>query len=43
MAVITHLEDLRSIAQRKVPRAFFDYVESGAYDERTLANRFNLS
>ncbi|MFK7856775.1 MAG: L-lactate dehydrogenase [Granulosicoccus sp.] len=37
MAVITHLEDLRSIAQRKVPRAFFDYVESGAYDERTLA------
>lgn len=37
MSVITQLEDLRKMAKRKVPKAFFDYVESGSYDQRTLA------
>jgi L-lactate dehydrogenase (cytochrome) len=37
---ITCIEDLREIARRKVPRAFFDYAEAGSYGEETLrANR----
>lgn len=37
---VTCIEDLREIARRKVPRAFFDYVEAGSYAEETLrANR----
>jgi L-lactate dehydrogenase (cytochrome) len=37
---ITCIEDLREVARRKVPRAFFDYVEAGSYAEETLrANR----
>ena len=30
------IEDLRQTARRKVPRAFFDYVDGGAYAEQTL-------
>jgi L-lactate dehydrogenase (cytochrome) len=33
MAVITNIEDLRQLARRKVPRALFDYVDHGSYDE----------
>ncbi len=37
---MTCIEDLRQLAARKVPRAFFDYVEAGSYAEETLrANR----
>ncbi len=37
---ITTVEDLRRLAQRRVPRAFFEYADRGAYDELTLrANR----
>jgi L-lactate dehydrogenase (cytochrome) len=43
MAVITNIEDLRQIARRKIPRAIFDYIDSGSYDEITLkANRREL-
>lgn len=43
MAPITHIEDLRAIAKRKIPRALFGYMDSGSYDEVTLrANRSDL-
>ena len=44
MRNITCIEDLRLLAQRKVPRAFFDYAEAGSYAEETLrANRADMS
>ena len=43
MTTMTCIEDLRQIARRKVPRAFFGYVESGSYAEETLrSNREDL-
>ncbi|MFZ4701622.1 MAG: alpha-hydroxy-acid oxidizing protein, partial [Candidatus Methylumidiphilus sp.] len=40
MKTMTCIEDLRQLASRKVPRAFFDYAEAGSYAEETLrANR----
>ena len=43
MKYITCIEDLRQLARRKVPRAFFDYAEAGSYNEETLrANRADL-
>ena len=43
MKTITCIEDLRSLARRKVPKAFFDYLDSGSYNEETLrANRADL-
>src|SRR5271165_531901 len=43
MKTMTCIEDLRQTARRKVPRAFFDYAEGGAYAEQTLnANRADL-
>jgi L-lactate dehydrogenase (cytochrome) len=43
MRVIPSIEDLRDIARRRVPRAFFDYADSGSYNEETLrANRSDL-
>src|ERR1700739_4915564 len=43
MKTMTCIEDLRSAAHRKVPRAFIDYAESGSYAEQTLrANRADL-
>jgi L-lactate dehydrogenase (cytochrome) len=43
MIAITCNEDLRLLAQRRVPRAIFDYVDRGSYDEATLrANRADL-
>lgn len=36
-------EDLRQLAMRRAPRAIFDYVDRGSYDEHTLrANRAAL-
>ncbi len=32
-----NVEDLRSIARRRLPRFVFDYVDGGAEDERALA------
>jgi L-lactate dehydrogenase (cytochrome) len=42
-STIANIEDLRRLAQRRVPRPFFDYVDSGAFEELTLhANRRDL-
>ena len=32
----TNIADLRAIARRRVPRAFFEYADHGSYDEATL-------
>ena len=32
---MTHIEDLRRVAERKVPRMFYDYVDSGSWTETT--------
>jgi L-lactate dehydrogenase (cytochrome) len=43
MTPITCIEDLRRLAERRVPRAFFQYVDSGSYAEETFrANRTDL-
>ncbi|HZQ13561.1 MAG TPA: alpha-hydroxy acid oxidase [Pseudolabrys sp.] len=43
MTPIACIEDLRLLARRKVPKAFFEYAESGSYNEETLrANRADL-
>ena len=40
MTPITNIEDLRVLAKRRVPKALFDYVDGGSYDQLTLrANR----
>ena len=36
MPVITNIEDLRQLARKKIPRAIFDYVDHGSYDEITF-------
>src|SRR6185295_1142733 len=37
---LTCIEDLRILARRRVPKAFFDYTEAGSYAQETLhANR----
>ena len=42
-APITNIEDLRAMARRRVPKALFEYVDGGSYDELTLrANRADL-
>jgi L-lactate dehydrogenase (cytochrome) len=33
--VITHIEDLRVLAQKRVPRMFYDYADSGSWTEST--------
>jgi L-lactate dehydrogenase (cytochrome) len=35
MTVITHIEDLRILAQKRVPRMFYDYADSGSWTEST--------
>jgi L-lactate dehydrogenase (cytochrome) len=43
MTSITSIADLRELARRRVPRAFFDYADRGSYAEETLrANREDL-
>lgn len=43
MKHLTCIEDLRLLARRKVPRAFYDYADSGSYNEETYrANRADL-
>jgi len=43
MKHITCIEDLRELHKRRVPKAFFDYVDRGSYAEETLrANRDDL-
>ncbi len=43
MRTATNIADLRALARRRVPRAFFEYADSGSYEEETLrANRADL-
>ena len=43
MQTMTCIADLREVARRRVPRAFFDYADGGSYAEQTLnANRADL-
>jgi L-lactate dehydrogenase (cytochrome) len=40
---VTSIEDLRQLAQRRVPRAFFQYADHGSYTQSTMrANRTDL-
>jgi L-lactate dehydrogenase (cytochrome) len=36
MPVVTSIADLRELAQRRMPRSIFEYVDRGSYDEITL-------
>lgn len=36
MAIITEIQDLKRIYQRRVPRMFYDYAESGSWTEQTF-------
>ncbi|SMO88543.1 alpha-hydroxy acid oxidase [Ruegeria faecimaris] len=36
MPVITNIQDLKHIYERRVPRMFFDYAESGSWTEQTF-------
>jgi L-lactate dehydrogenase (cytochrome) len=41
---ITSVADLRELAKRRVPRAFFEYADRGSYEENTLrSNRAALA
>ena len=43
LKLVTCIDDLRDLARRRVPRAFFDYADSGSYSEGTLrANRADI-
>ena len=43
MKYVTSIEDLRTIARRRVPRAFFQYADHGSYTQATMkANRADL-
>ena len=35
MTVITTIEDLRQLAEQRVPRMFYDYADSGSWTEST--------
>ena len=41
MPVITHIEDLRVLAQKRVPRMFYDYADSGSWTEGTYRANSN--
>jgi L-lactate dehydrogenase (cytochrome) len=44
MTIITNIEDLRVLAQRRVPRMFYDYADSGSWTEGTYrANESDLA
>ena len=44
MTVITCIEDLRRLARKRVPRMFYDYVDSGSWTETTYrANEADLA
>jgi len=44
MPVITHIDDLKRIYRRRVPKMFYDYTESGSWTEQTFrANSTDFS
>ena len=36
MPVITTIDDLKRLHERRVPRMFYDYAESGSWTEQTF-------
>ncbi|HEX4375964.1 MAG TPA: alpha-hydroxy acid oxidase [Steroidobacteraceae bacterium] len=43
MRVVNSIGDLRALAQRRIPRAVFDYADRGSFDELTIVrNRSDL-
>jgi L-lactate dehydrogenase (cytochrome) len=43
MPVVNSIEDLRVIARSRIPRALYDYISRGSYDEVTWTrNRDDL-
>ena len=36
MPVITEIEDLRRLYERRVPRMFYDYAETGSWTQQTF-------
>ena len=36
MPVLLSIDDFRRLAQRRIPRAIFDYADGGSYEERTI-------
>ena len=36
MTVITNIQDLKDMYQRRVPKMFYDYCESGSWTEQTF-------
>ncbi|MCH9832755.1 MAG: alpha-hydroxy-acid oxidizing protein, partial [Alphaproteobacteria bacterium] len=41
MPIITNIKDLKSIHERRVPRMFYDYCESGSWTEQTFRDNTN--
>jgi L-lactate dehydrogenase (cytochrome) len=41
MPVITTIQDLKEIYQRRVPRMFYDYCESGSWTEQTFSDNIS--
>jgi L-lactate dehydrogenase (cytochrome) len=41
MPIITDIEDLRILAQRRAPRMFYDYVDTGSWSETTYRANSN--
>ncbi|OYU73749.1 MAG: alpha-hydroxy-acid oxidizing enzyme, partial [Burkholderiales bacterium PBB5] len=39
MTVITTIEDLRQLAEKRVPRMFYDYADSGSWTEGTMVGQ----
>ena len=44
MSIITSIEDLRVLAEKRVPRMFYQYADSGSWTESTYrANEGDLA
>ena len=41
MPMITNIEDLKTIYERRVPKMFYDYAESGSWTEQTFRDNVN--
>ena len=42
MPVITNIEDLRVLAEKRVPRMFYDYADSGSWTEGTYLSLIHI-
>lgn len=43
LSKITCIEDLRLVAKRKMPRMFYDYIDSGSWTETTYRETLRIS